>query len=268
MLRRLRWPIYVALALLLVVATAVTVWKLRLRGKDLKPAPVARTAGGGSATLPVPDLPAYEVARDLALRFVAEEDPREVLKMIRQWPGCLQEVTAFLADNPPVEGVDKLLSDMPPVIRPDVVYQGFGLTLPSGSGRLVLILETADGPKVDFKAYTEWCSVPGKALLDGEVDHADEVRAILGPSTYYNYEFSDSDRYLAFGATLGGGTEPLTIYVIRDSAEAEQLTRAINRIGMHPATFSLQAVGESHKRRQFLLSGLLAIGFVVPEEGG
>lgn len=267
-LRRWRWPLYGGLALSVIAGTAVTLWRLRVRGQNLKVQPVVQWRDPASATIPVPDLPAYEEARELALRFATEPDPDAVLEMIRTWPGCREDVAAFLAENPPVGPAEEMLSDMPPVIRPDIVYQSFGLLLPSGIGRLIQVVESDDGPKVDFKAYVEWCSVPPESLLRGELDHADEVRAILRPSTYYNFEFSDSEKYLALSATLAGQREQLMVYVARDSPEAQDLARSISQIGMHPATFSLQAVGESHKHQQFLLSELLAIGFVVPAKGG
>ena len=101
--------------------------------------------------------------------------------------------------------------------------------------------------------------------MAGTVEQADEGRAILRPSTYYNFEFASSQRFRAFSATLAGQKEQLTVYVPRESPAAEPLVRAVRQVGMHPATFSMRALGESHKRQQYLLTELKATGFVIPE---
>lgn len=264
--KRLRWPIYASFGLAAVMSAVVGVWLARNKGREL-----AQEDGGGpvlvsTPVLPVPGLPGYEEARELALRFVCEGELEEVLGMIRPFPGMREEVAAFLMEHPPDGGSDEMLSDMPPVVQAEIAYQSFGLLLPDGTGRLVQVVETPGGPKIDFKAYVEWCSVSREALLAGEVKQADEVRAILRSLTYYNYEFSDSERFEAFSAALMGQSEHLRVYVPRDGEIIGPLRRAVGQIGMHPATFSIRAVGESHTRRQFLLTDLKAAGFVVPDK--
>jgi len=268
---RLSWPLYAGCLLLVIGIGLAGLWRARIKGRQLAEQGAEDSPFGGVPVLPVPDLPDYEKARELAGRFVREGEVEEVMGMIRPWPGMKKAVGEFLAENPPVDGAAEMLSDMPPVIQTGIVYQrivyqSFGLLLPDGTGRLVQVVETSDGPKVDFKAYVEWCSVPPDELLAGKVEQADEVRAILRPSTYYNFEFASSEQFLAFSATLAGQSEQLTVYVPREGDAVEPLARAVQQIGMHPATFSLQSVGESYQRQQFLLSELKAIGFVVPEE--
>lgn len=265
-LERLRWPIYAGCLLVAIGIGVAGLWRARVKGRHVRSPAGGDSPFGDVPVLPVEGLPDYEKSRDLARRFVREGEVEEVMKMIRPWPGMKQAVDGFLAENPPVDGAAEMLSDMPPIIQADIVYQSFGLLLPDGTGRLVQVIKTSDGPRVDFKAYVEWCSAPRDELVAGTVEQADEVRAILRPSTYYNFEFASAERFLAFSATLAGEKEPLTVYVPRDSPAAETLVRAVRQVGMHPATFSLRAVGESHKRQQYLLTDLKATGFVVPEQ--
>jgi len=267
-LQHLRWPFYAGCVLLLIGIGGMSLWQARSKGREGVVESVGESPFADLPVLPVPGLPGYEESRDLAGRFVSEGDVEAVIGMIRPWPGMEEVVAGFLAENPPVDGAAKFLSDMPPEIQTGIVYQSFGLVLPDGTGRLVQVVNTNDGPKVDFKAYVEWCSVSPDELFSGRIAQADEIRAIVRPSTYYNFEFANSERYLAMTATVSGRKEQLTVYVPRGSDAVEPLIRAVRQIGMHPATFSLQAVGESHQRQQFLLSDLKAIGFVVPEGRG
>ena len=154
---------------------------------------------------------------------------------------------------------------MPPEIEGGVAYQLFGLILPDGRGCLVPVVPTAAGPKVDFKAVCEWSSVPVAQLLDGSVEEAGEVRAMLRPSTYYNYGFVDSERYLAFDATLGALDRTLVFYAPRGGDEARRIAEAVGPIGMHPVTVAIRSVDGSFRHQQFLITRLLAIGFVVPD---
>ncbi len=39
-----------------------------------------------------------------------------------------------------------------------------------GSDNLINVLETEDGPRIDFRSFCEWSSVPIQKLLDGELE--------------------------------------------------------------------------------------------------
>lgn len=260
---RWRWPRRVALAVLLVAVVAGGTWQLQELGRRLarsRPPEVTPSLRG-----PIRALPDLLAAQELAGRFLAASSAAEAASLVRPWAGVDEALERFFAAWQPLADPATALSPMPPEIEGGLAYQVFGLILPDGKGRLLPVVPTAAGPKVDFKAFSEWSNVAPAGLLDGRVSEAAELRAMLRPSTYYNFRFADSDRFQAYDATVAGMDETLVFYAERGSDEERRISEALNRVGMHPVTVAVRPLDDSFRHQQFLITRLLAVGFVVPD---
>lgn len=265
-----RWVLIAGFGL--AVAGGAGAWIWRLRQWAAAP-PVAPDSTRVEAPLPVDDpllktLPGFEESLAVARKFMAAGDVDAMLPWIRGGEPLRPVVADFLRARAPVAGAEERLQQMPPVVEGDLAYQSFGFVGSGGEGRIVAVVPTADGPKVDFKAYAEWSDVPFADLLAGKVTEAREVRLMLRPSSYYNYRFSDQSRFAAFDASAGSGGATVTLYAERGSPAGERLGGAMARLGLHPATLELRALEGSEKHAQFLITRLLALGYVVPGAGG
>ena len=89
---------------------------------------------------------------------------------------------------------------------------------------------------------------------------------MLGRSNYYNFEFSDSDKFLAFEAELPGESEVLWLYARRESSDASRMMRALHDQKVCPMTLALRVIGESGKHRQYLITRVLSTRLVLPDE--
>jgi hypothetical protein len=259
-----RWPRMVALVGVVAVVVWIGQWQLQKLGRELARPLVfeAPVELGG----PIRTLPDLVEAQRLAQRFVVAGSVDEAWSLVRPWDGVREALAQFLEGwQPPADPAVQIIP-LPPELEGGLAYQVFGLITAEGQGRLLPVVPTAGGPRLDFKAFIEWSSAAPAALLDGSVEAAAEVRVMLRPATYYNFGFADAGRFQAFEATVRGRDEPWLLYALRDSDETRRLDAAAARLGMHPATVALRSVDGSHRHRQFLITRLLAVGFVVPDE--
>ena len=264
----LRWLRVTAAVILVGLLGGAGVWWLRekFRGNS-------HLGSGGPAARPLPTndpllvtLPDFEKSLALAQRLVNATNVAEILPLIRNGEAMRSVVMADLAAHPPDPGSSLRLRQMSAVVEGTMAYQVFGLIAKSGRKCLVPVVPTPTGPRVDYKAYCEWCSVPASKLLDGGATEAAELRVLLRPSTYYNFGFADQDHWTAFDAKAPGARETMAVYVARGGEIDQRLRAALSRERIQPVTVALQAVDGSERHGQFLVTRLLALGFVVPDE--
>jgi len=214
-------------------------------------------------------LPGLEESIAVADAFLGAPDATGMMPWVRGGEKMQPFVERMLPTCMPEKGAKERLRQMPPVVEDRMAYQCFGVIEDSGIGRLVAVVPTKDGPRVDFKAYAEWSDVPFADLFAGKVKQAGELRLMLHFSNYYNYEFTEQAAYVAFDASASyEGTTSVTLYVRRGSDLEQRLSWAIGRLGLYPATVAVEAVKGSEKHRQYLITKLLALGYVVPGEPG
>lgn len=84
----------------------------------------------------------------------------------------------------------------------------------------------------------------------------------LKPADYFNYEFSDQEKWRPFVVSRPDLQEPLYLYVVRDSEEAEQLA-ALNFKKPQRITLSIRPVENSHTHGQFEITKVLGQGWVI-----
>lgn len=252
----------------IVTITGLSVWQLRQLAAPrpdrlLGARPVLRPLPKDDPLLTV--LPDFQRSLAVARGFLAAQDVDSILPWIRDGELVRALVEQSLPTRPPTLEARDRLQQLPPMVEGHLAYQCFGLIFRSGDGRMVPVVPTPRGPKVDYKAFLEWSDAPFDDLAAGKVREAQEMRLMVRRSVYYNYTFSDQEKYAAFDASPGRGGGSVTLYAERGSEIEQRLNRALVRMSLQPATVSLAAVDGSEGHRQFLITRLRALGFVVPD---
>jgi hypothetical protein len=152
---------------------------------------------GGDAKAQVADelRNGLETAEDVAHKFVSESEAAKRL----QWVRIADEVEARLEEYPEeartaVGGIDKVLGHQ---VDDGRSVTGFVVAFPSGNVRLLEVVVTPDGPRVDWDAYARYGTATWEDLLAGKESRA-VVRVFCEPATERPEPFEDQGKWTCF----------------------------------------------------------------------
>jgi len=157
------------------------------------------------------------------------------------------------------------LSPMESALADADSYEPFAVELTDGSRRLLCVVREKGSAKVDFKAYARHGSVPWEDLLSGTAKQASEVRVLIQKTDYYNFEFADEQRWIDFTATTPDLDSSLHLYVSKNNPDIKILNKLASGEALG-VTVAISAHGESHLKRQFEITALLATDWVLPDK--
>ena len=140
-------------------------------------------------------------------------------------------------------------------------FERFQVSLEDGGNRLLCVIVSTRGAKVDFRSYARFCSESWEDLLSGRSKIAEEVRVFIEPGSAYLHEFSDDLKWSSYIATSPDTPEPLYFYAARDSETDMELAEMTGGTAMR-ATLAIRSTGESSRHRQFEITDVVAAGWV------
>lgn len=251
------------LLLLLVLAVAAGLWGLGLsrggsasgtsRGRELVADPAASPAEWSG---PHPS--------EVVERFVAAKTHEERLKWVRQPDKIGPAMEAFFRDGAGAR--EKVLGTQPLEVSDHgaVLYEDYLVQLEGGGVRLASVSVDPAGAKVDFPAYARLCSESWEDLLASSVMEAEEMRVVLSEGGYFLHAFPDEMKWRNFKASTPDLPEGIDLY----SERGTEIDRQLADLGedIDRVTVSISAVGDSAKYRQFQITGIKAIGWVLPQK--
>jgi len=201
---------------------------------------------------PVEVAQAFTAATTLAERLQWVDQPEEVAALLEEFythgPGSTETITGLTAMRLPMQE--------------GRAFEAFQVTMADGTFRRLDVSYELNGhAKVDFKAYSRFCSAPWSALLDGSCASAAEMRVRLRVDSYYNRDFEDEGTWLCLIATSPDLKDPVYVYARRDHPEMRDLLRDLpNREARYTVSIQNTAAGWQH--RQFILSKVLRSGWL------
>jgi hypothetical protein len=200
--------------------------------------------------------------REVANAFIAATTVAERLP----WVDRPEEVAALMEDfysHGPgrTETMTKLSATRLPM-QEGRAFDSFLVTMKDGSFRVLDVAYELDGhAKVDFKAYSRFCSAPWSGLLDGSYPIAGEMRVRLKIGSYYNRNFSDEGAWLCLIANSPELKEPLYLYARRDNPKLQAFLRDPPALELR-YTVSIENTEDGWQHRQFILSKVLRSGWL------
>ena len=166
----------------------------------------------------------HKLAPALAERFANADSAEDWISMVRDPERVAPLIRAFkprFAVGRPL-GIKAFGSEP---FGSDELYQ-FSVTYEDGRSRLIHILPTPDGPKVDWEAFARSGGADFGQLSAPAVVEA-ELRVLVRRARYYNYNFADDRRWRAYEILNGDWPEPFTGYTQIGSLADEALARII-----------------------------------------
>lgn len=231
----------------------------------------SRRPAAAAAEPSQPVLPAAAAVADdgLSSRTVTDNFTRattqaERLKWVRQPEAVAAVMEEFFSSGKGAGEVIAKIDGIAPGTTGDLAYERFAATMVDGTRRLLCLVPTAGGVRVDFKAYARHGSVAWSDLLDGQAKEAAEMRVFLEKGDYYNFGFKHEVRWQCLTVTSPDLDVPVWLYLARTDP-ALKVLEAVNSRQPVRVTVAVRTVGDSHLRRQFEIVDLHAADWVVPD---
>lgn len=197
---------------------------------------------------------------DLAKRFTSAIPPEEKVPLVINPGEIEEEVLKFFREGEGSREVVKDVSEPVGFATARGVYEGFKIDFENARPRVLCVLITEEGGKVDFKSYARWNSVPWGKIVAGEADRVDELRVKIDAGNYYNGEYSDDSKWFHLVASTDGEEETLDLYVKRGGL-AERIIKDMLSIGKHAVTISVKVVDGPGSKPVLELEKLVALGW-------
>lgn len=203
--------------------------------------------------------------REVVDLFVKSSDPKERLKWVRT-PDLVAERLSQYPAQALAAPVEELV-ELGMVNNGREVVAGFGAVFKDGTKRLISVIPTQDGPRVDWDCYARYCSASWSQILAGQVESA-EIRVYATPTDYYNFSFRSElqwDAYVMSSPDLDGVVYG---YAEKGSKMAKILRAKLpwqQGAGLQ-MTLQIQVAKDEIKHRQFKISRVLAYSWVRGEK--
>ncbi|MGK0185779.1 MAG: hypothetical protein ACI9R3_001560 [Verrucomicrobiales bacterium] len=173
----------------------------------------------------------------------------------------------------------------------DVGYHVFHVRFKGGSNRLLCVVDEPGGRVVDWPAYARAGSDSWETILDGKVPGA-EVRVFVQQSNYFNFQFQEAQKnHVCYALTSPDLAQSVHGYVRKGSRTANLIAMALEKMtegkplrnpvgglkelpeprrrSLPPQRMTLRIalVDQSHTKRQFSITRIVAAGWVASRDG-
>ena len=173
-------------------------------------------------------------------------------------------VTAFYTTGPGSREKVSLTASIPPPAldpgQPAYEIARYAVLMEDNSKRLVSIVTTPDGARVDFHAYSRHASVPWPNLLEGRAPGA-VVRLFISSGRFHAVPFASETDWLALTGVCPDVPADLLLYARRGTPECAALeailTDPLNTVAQR-VTLTIGPVQESWRQHMFQVTAFHA----------
>lgn len=204
-----------------------------------------------------------ETAETVAQAFLKEADPTKRLKWVRN----AEEVKARLAEYPEearvgLGEIQKVLGHQGDGANP---VTAFVVAFPSGNVRLLEVVGTPDGPRVDWDAYARYCTASWEDLLSGKAEKA-LVRVFCEPSSERPEPFGDQRRWTCFRLSSPELPQAMLGFAEVGSVRERMMKQVILGTPNYRQRFVLEIVRREGKEEPlFEITRRMAVGWMLGE---
>ena len=204
-------------------------------------------------------------AREVAEKFTKATTQAQRLKWVRHPERVAAAMEDFFKVGKGAGETVVRLDAISPGRAADETYERFAAAFADGSRRLLCLVPTGGGLRVDFECYSRHGSAGWAELLDGSTAEAAEMRVFIEKGDYYNFGFKHEVRWQCFTASSPDlGDHPVWLYLPRTDPAIRSLDRPDIK-GPVRVTLAIRSVGDSHARRQFEIARVHATDWVIPD---
>ncbi|MEM7144737.1 MAG: hypothetical protein AAF591_06355 [Verrucomicrobiota bacterium] len=209
------------LSVALVIGIGIWVWSLAWRSAESESAVAARERGaevaeGEVAEVVEPDvLPADAVQGFLEAETVEERlawtRRAERVSGLMNGESVSSDAVALPIDVQGVNFMGRVLADKK-------AYFNFHVVLGDGGSRLLAVVPTEAGPRVDWEVFARYQPMGWERILgEGTGEEGVPVRVFVSASDYYNYGYGDEEEWSCYELNSPDLEERMFVYAERDA---------------------------------------------------
>lgn len=147
-----------------------------------------------------------------------------------------------------------------------ILYSTFVVNHHSEPSRIVYVVQTPAGPKIDIGAFLGWSSEDWANLVSGRATSAAIVRGVATRANYFNYRFTDDQEWGSYALSPLDGGPPIYGYARRGTLTAKALEQLVAGYQGFLVTVSLEDGERDSPHRQFRISRVIAAGWAIGPE--
>lgn len=250
------WPVNLILGgLILLVGAGIGTWFLT--GRDRRE--ISRETPVATDEIRV----SLKTAEAVARAFLAETDPAKRL----QWVRNADEVKTRLAKYPEearteVGEIEKVLGHQ---VDEGHSVTGFVVAFPSGNLRLLELVGTPDGPRVDWDAYARHGTASWEDLWSGKAKQA-VMRVFCEPSTERPTPFEDQEKWTCFRLSSPDLPQAALAFAAVGSVREERMKQVILGTPNYRQRLTLEIVRHEGKDEPlFEITRCFTVGWILGE---
>lgn len=221
-------------------------------------------AGQRPAEAPANDLRMeLEAAEAVARAFLAERDPEKRLKRVRNAESVRGRMGEYSEEARSAPGrIDKVIGHGSADGRQ---VTAFAVAMPSGGIRLLEVVWTPEGPRVDWDAYARHGTASWEDLWSGKAERA-VVRVFCEPSTERPAPFDDRETWTCFRMSGPDLPQMALAFAKVGSAREAMMKKVILGTPRYRQRFVLEVVlHEGGSEPLFEIAHCLAVGWILGE---
>lgn len=202
-------------------------------------------------------------AEAVARAFLKEDDPAKRL----QWVCNADDVKERMAEYP--EEARSEAGEIEKVLGHQVdggrTVTGFVVAFPSGNARLLEVVGTPDGPRVDWDAYARHGTASWEDMLTGKAQRA-VVRVFCEPSSERPVPYEDQGKWTSFRLSSPDLPQARLAFAAMGAVREEKMKKVILSTPKYRQRFTLEIVRhEGEDEPLFEITRCLAVGWILSE---
>jgi hypothetical protein len=202
-------------------------------------------------------------AEAVAKAFLAGGDPQERLRWVRDAEGVIGRMDDYSdeARETPAE-IEKMIGH---VTEDGRTVSAYAVAMPSGEMRLLEVVETDDGPKVDWDAYARYGTASWEDLLSGKAERA-VVRVFCEPSSERPEPFGNQAEWTCFRLSSPDLPQAALGFAQVGSVREAMMKKVILGTPRYRQRFTLEILRHEGKDEPlFEITRCLAVGWILGE---
>ena len=149
-----------------------------------------------------------------------------------------------------------------------ILYERYNATFVDGSSRLLCVVATPDGLRIDWDSYARYCSAKWPDIKNGIVKSA-TVRVRAKQAYHYKSAYQDEGQWLCCELTSPDFEGSLYAYALRGTTTAKILEQVLPRPesdSSEQVTLKISSSEGGHKLNQFTIDRIQAASWVLGDK--
>jgi hypothetical protein len=138
-------------------------------------------------------------------------------------------------------------------------YERFAARMESGGMRFLCVVQTEQGPRVDYDSFARYATASGEEVQAGRP--VSEVRLMAERDSYFNNRFQDETKWACFKLSCPDWPKTVWGYAPTGSITAELLSQIVSAQAQR-VTLALRSEEDSHLQSQFVIERVVVNGWV------